>query len=173
MDNERTYSVSEIRERRRATERLVALQQRRLDALAKIDEGTAELEQADREIEALARGETRPEEPAETLTSEPQTIGLRVLTILKDHADTWMPGRGVLGGMEERGWMDDDTEKVMQRLRHCLPRLVASNPHVECNKDGTTYLYRYRSRLDSDLLVPVPHPNGMAYPALQGGQAMA
>lgn len=169
MDSERTYSMSEIREKRRTTEQLLALQQRRLDALAKIDEGTAELEQVEREMEALARGETQPEQADATLHSEPQGIGERALTILKDQADTWLAVRDVLAGMESRRWMDADTEHVMQRLRHCLPRLVRSNEHVQCNKDGTRYFYKYVSRLDSDLLVAVPQANGAPYPALQGG----
>jgi hypothetical protein len=175
--DERTYSMSEIREKRRAAEQLLALQQRQLAALAKIDEGTAELEQVEREMEALAHGETQPEQPDEAVPPEPQAtgerepqaIGERTLKILQDHQGIWRAGRDVLADMEKRGWVDTDTDHAMQRLRHSLSRLARSNDQVECNKNGMTYLYRYVPRVDSDLLVPVPHPNGVAYPALQGG----
>ncbi len=168
MDTERIYSKSEIRERRLALQQRIALQQRQLDALAKMDEAADELEQVEREMEAQARGETQPDRAAETLHPEPRAIGERVLAILMDHADTWLAVRDVLADMEKRKWVDTDTNHAMQRLRHCLPRLVRSNEHVECDQDDTTFRYRYRSRIEGYALTPVSHANGMAHPALQG-----
>jgi hypothetical protein len=170
MDSsDRTYRMAEIREERRVAALLLALQQRRLDALAKMDEASDELEQAERELAALMRGETQPGQPAETVTPEPRTIGERTLKILEDHPDAWLTVRDVLTGMDERGWLDTDPKHAMQRLRHCLPRLVRANEHVECDQDDMTHRYRARSRMDGYALVAVPHANGAAYPALQGG----
>lgn len=73
--DERTYGKTEIRGRRLALEQQVALQQRELEVLAKIDDAYAELERIEREKEARSRGETRLDpqsaEP-EAVSSEPQ-----------------------------------------------------------------------------------------------------
>jgi hypothetical protein len=72
--DERTFSKSAIRERRLALQRQLALQQRQLEALAKLDDAADELERVEREIEALSRGETQaePEQPVEAVPGEPQ-----------------------------------------------------------------------------------------------------
>jgi hypothetical protein len=170
MDSERIYSMTEIREERRVAALLLALQQRRLDALAKMDEAADELEQVEREMEALKRGESQPEQPASAETSEPKTIGERVLKVLEDHADTWMTVRDVQLDMAGREWWDADTDTThaMQRLRHCLPRLVRSNDHVEVNQNEMTHLYRARS-VETYAVVAVPNVNGATYPALPKG----
>lgn len=176
--DDRTYSKSEIRERRRELSQLVALQQRQLDALAKMDEAAEELDQVEREMAALARGETGGGQPAEAVSAEPQMTGERALAILRDHAGTWLTVRDVLTDMLKRGWaVDTETERarVMQTLRHSLRRLALHNDHVERNGAGTTFYYRYVVP-DSDVLVavpsavaPVPRANGVALPAYQGG----
>lgn len=169
--DERIYSMSEIRERRRATSQMLALQQRQLDALAKMDEAAAELEQVEREMEALSRGGPQPEQPTEALPQEPKTTGERALKILRDdHPDTWLYVRDVLAGMEERGWVDTDRNVAMQRLRHSLPRLVQSNARVERDETDTGHRYRYVSRTDGYASAAVSRANGAAYPALQGRQ---
>jgi hypothetical protein len=174
MDStERTYSVSEIREQRRVTAQRLALQQRQLDALAKMDEAADELEQVEREMEALDRGETQPEHPAEAVSREPHAIGERSTKILEDHADIWLYPRDILAEMDKRGWMDTDPGHAIQRLRHSLRRLAQNNPQIERDETGTTYRYRYRSRIEGYALIPVEHPNGTARPALQGGRADA
>jgi hypothetical protein len=164
MDSsERTYSKSEIRERRRELSQRLALQQRQLDALAKMDEAADELDQVEREMEALSRGETNTDQLAETVPREPLGIGKRTLMILKDQPDTWLGVREVYAEWAKRGWMDGDEHLVMQRLRHCLPRLVNSNEHVERDDRGVTHLYRYRSHLEGYAPAPVPFTNGTAH----------
>lgn len=49
----RRYTRSEIRERRRTMTQHIALTRRRIAALARMEEGIAELEQAERELEAI------------------------------------------------------------------------------------------------------------------------
>jgi len=172
--DERTYSMSEIREQRRVTTQRLALEQRRLDALAKMDEAAAELEQAERELEALRRGETQAGEPAEAVHGEPEphAIGERSAKILEDHADTWLVPRDILAEMDKRGWVDTDTTHALQRLRHALRRVAISNPNVERDESGATFRYRYvSSRIDGFAVSAVPQGNGAAYPALQRGQS--
>ncbi len=169
--DERSYSKSEIRERRVALQQRLTLQQRQLDALAKMDEAADELEQVEREMEALDRGGAQPEQPAEaTPPDEPHAIGERSQKILMDRAGTWLVPRAILADMEGRGWVDtDDTNKAMQRLRHALRRLADSNPNVERDETGATYRYRWRSDIDGYAPAAVSHANGVAYPALQRG----
>ena len=168
-DDERTYSKSEIREKRRELSQRLALQQRQLDALAKMDEAADELEQVEREMAALARGGTEPEQPADAAPPEPQMRGERAVAIIRDdHPDTWLPARDVLAGMVKRGWSQDD-DHALQSLRHSLRRLAIHNDHVERKADGTRYLYRYVTRSDSDAPVPSAPMNGVAVPAYQGG----
>jgi len=169
-DDERTYSKSEIRERRRELSQRLALQQRQLDALAKMDEAAEELEQVEREMATLARGGTEPEQPADAAPPEPQMTGERAVAIMRDdHPDTWLPARDVLVGMVKRGWSKDkDTDLALQSLRHSLRRLALHNDHVERKTDGTKHFYRYVTSLDSDVPVSV-RVNGAAVPADQGG----
>jgi hypothetical protein len=170
--DDRTYSTSEIREKRREVERWVTLQQRQLAALAKIDEGTLELEQVEREMAALTRGEAEPEQPADVASDEPQMTGERALMILKDdHPDEWRDGRGTLGDFAGHGWIGDrDPEIFLQSLRHSLRRLADNNPHVERKTEkGGKHYYRYNTHLDRDALIPVAAVNGVAHPALRGG----
>jgi hypothetical protein len=169
---ERTYSMTEIREERRVAALLLALQQRRLDALAKIDEGTAELEQADREIEALARGEAEPKQPAVATPpdEDPRTIGERLKKILMDRTGIWLEPRDTLAEMDKHGWVDTDPDKAIQRVRHSLRRLADSNPSIERDNSGATYRYRWRRDIDGHAPVAVSSANGMAYPALPGGR---
>lgn len=180
MEDERTYSKSEIRERRRELSQLLALQQRQLDALAKMDEAADELDQVEREMAALASGGTQPEQSSETEPAEPQMTGERALTIMRDdQPDTWLAARRVLEGMDMRGWVGDkDPVLALQSLRHSLRRLALHNPHVERKTDGSTHYYRYRTSLDSDAQIPVKvngvsasgvAVNGTAHPALHGG----
>ena len=149
------------------------MQQRQLDALAKMDEAADELEQIEREMEALDRGGAQPEQPAEaTSPDEPHAIGERSQKILMDRAGTWLVPRAILADMDGRGWVDtDDTNKAMQRLRHALRRLADSNPSVERDESGTTYRYRWRPDMDGYALTPVAPANGAAYPALQRGRS--
>jgi hypothetical protein len=171
MDTERTYSKSEIRERKLALQRQLDLQQRELDALAKMDEARDALEQVEREKEALARGDAQPEQPAETAHSEPHAIGERSLKILMDHPDTWLIPRGILAEMDKRDWVDTTPELAIQRLRHALRRLAQSNPNVERDETGPTYRYRWRSRMDGYALATVAQITRPAYPVLQRGLA--
>lgn len=170
--DERTYSMSEIREQRRVTSQRLALEQRRLDALAKMDEAASELEQAERELDALRRGETQAEQPAEAVSPEPEprTIGERSAKILKDHAGTWLEPRDILTEMNEHGWVDTDSGKAIQRLRHSLRRLAQSNPQVDRDESGMTYRYKWRSDMDGYAATAVSHANGAPYPALERGQ---
>lgn len=172
MDNDgRTFSTSEIRERRRRLEQQLALQQRQLDALAKMDEAAAELEQAERDMDALSRGDVQPEQPAGAVhpDSEPHAIGERSAKILQERAGTWLIPRDIMAEMDKRGWMDTDPAHAIQRLRHSLRRLAHSNPNVERDESGATYRYRWRAETESYALTVVPYVNGAAYPALQGG----
>lgn len=170
---ERTYSKSEIRERRLALQQQLTLQQRQLDALAKMDDAADELERVELEMAALSRGEAQPEEPEQAVPGEPQTIGPRALTILEEHPNKWLTPRDILAEMEKRGWMDTDPDHAIQRLRHSLRRLAHSNPQVERDENGTTFRYRYVSRVDVTVYrVPqtpatVSHANRPAYAALQ------
>jgi hypothetical protein len=177
--DERTYSKSEIRERRRELEQLVALQQRQLDALAKMDEAADELDQVEREMADLASGGTQPEQSSDTEPPEPQMTGERAVTIMReDYPDTWLAARRVLEGMDVRGWVaGKDPALVLQSLRHSLRRLALHNPNVERKTKGSTHYYRYRTSLDGDALTPVKANavsasavavNGTARPALQG-----
>ena len=168
---DRTYSMSEIREKRRAEAQWLALHQRKLDALAKIDEGTAELEQVEREMEALARGEAEPKQPAVTAPpdEDPRTIGERLKKILMERTDAWLEPRDFLAEMDERGWVDTDPDKAIQRVRHSLRRLADGNPGVERDNSGATYRYRWRRDMDGHAPVAVSPANGIAYAALPRG----
>jgi hypothetical protein len=176
MDNDgRTFSTSEIRERRRRLEQQVALQQRQLEALAKMDEAAAELEQAERDMEALSHGGSPPQQPADGtvhLDPEPQATGERSVKILKDQAGTWFEPREIMAEMDRRGWLNTDPHLAIGRLRHSLRRLADNNPRVERDQSGATYRYRWRTDTEDRALTPVPHANGTAYPALQGGGAV-
>lgn len=169
---ERTYSKSEIREKRRAMEQRLALEQRQLEALVKMDEAADEFEQAERELEALDREGTKPEQPAETTPPdpEPRAIGERSKTILMDRANIWLEPRDILADMDKRKWVDTDHAHAIQRLRHALRRLAQSDPNVERDESGSTYRYRYVERMDGYAPTAVSNANGAQYPALQGGR---
>ena len=171
--DDRTYSTSEIRERRRELSQLVALQQRQLAAFAKMDEAAEELAQVEREIAALERGEAEPpEQPADITPDEPQMTGERAVVILRDdHPDEWCDGRSVLDGFGRHGWIGDrNPDLLIQSLRHSLRRLADNHPHIERKTVNAKHLYRYVTQLDSDALIPVAHINGAAHPAPSGGQ---
>lgn len=149
-DDERTFSKSEIRERRREVSQLLALRQRQLDALAKMADAADELEQVEREIAALTAGERRLGQPAEIVSREPVTTGQRALTVLKNHPDAWLAVRDVLAGMIERGWVaperPEDTDLALQTLRHSLRRLALRHDDVERDESGPAFTYRYHRR---------------------------
>jgi len=168
MDNdERTYSKSEIRERRREVSQLLALQQRQLDALAKMDEAADELEEVEREIAALTRREARAEQSGPAVPPEPATTGERGLTILQAQPDIWLTTRQVLAEMAMRGWAAED-DHARQALRASLRRLARRNDQVERDDDGMTHSYRWVSRQDGQQVqAPAAHLNG--HPAHQGG----
>ena len=170
MDSdERTYSKSEIREKRRALSQMLALQQRQLDALAKMDDAADELDQVEREMAALARGGTQPDQSSEAATPEPQMTGERALTIMRDdHPDTRLAARDIMADMVKRGWAED-TDLALQSLRHSLRRLALRNEHVERDDSGVTHYFIYRTRLDSDAQIPVKVNGVSAHRALQGG----
>lgn len=171
MDSERTYSMSEIREQRRVTAQRLALEQRRLDALAKMDDAAAELEQAERELDALRRGETQAGEPAQAVPFEPEphAIGERSVKIIKDGAGAWLEPRDIFAEMDRRGWVDASEAAVLQRLRHSLRRLADNNPNVERDESRTTFRYRWRSDMEGYAPTAVSRANGTAYPALPRG----
>jgi hypothetical protein len=173
MDNdERTFRTSEIREQRRRLEQRLALQQRELDALAKMDEAAAELEQVEREMEALSRGDAEPQQPAEAVhtDSEPNATGERSAKILKDKAGTWLVPREIMAEMDKRGWVDGPPDLVIGRLRHSLRRLADNHPNIERDESDTTYRYRWRADTEDDSAPAlVPYANGVAYPVPQGG----
>jgi hypothetical protein len=148
MEDERTYSKSEIRERRREAEQWLPLQQRQLAALAKLDEAYDELDQVEREMAALARGGTQPEQPAETAPSDPRMTGERALRILEDRAGSRLAPKDVVDDWMKRGWSVDTSEerkRVLAVLRHSLRRLARNNEHVERDETGTTFYYWYVS----------------------------
>jgi hypothetical protein len=153
MEDERTYSKSEIRERRRELSQLVALQQRQLAALAKMDEAADELDQVEREMAALASGGTQSEQPADAVPAEPEMTGERAVAVMRDdHPNVWCDARGIIGDFTARGWIGDkDPDLVLQSLRHSLRRLALHNPHVERRIEGSKHYYRY-----------VTHSNGEA-----------
>ena len=172
--DERTYSKTEIREKRRAMEQRLALEQRQLEALIKMDEAADALEQAERELKALDSGSLQPERATtEAVQPDPdlRAIGERSAKILEDHAGNWLVPREILAEMDERGWIEtDDINKAMQRLRHALKRL-ADNERIERDESGVTNRYRWRPSLDSYAPVAVSHANGPVHPALYGGRA--
>lgn len=170
MDDERTYTKSEIRERRRVAAQWIALQQRQLDALAKLDEAADELDQVEREMADFAAGGA-DHEPASDV-AEPQMTGERALLIMREaHPEMWLSARDIMTDMVRRGW-SEDTDLALSSLRHSLRRLALRNEHVERKINGPKHFYRYTTR--SDALIPVTRVsglavNGKAYPALQGG----
>jgi hypothetical protein len=197
MDGEvGTYSKSRIREQRRDAEEWTALHQRRLAALAKIDEGHEELEQVEREMEARAREGTspeqpveaerleqaemaagtrenaEPEQPAEAVTEEPKSISERAKYILMERPGTRYSPRQIADKMYANGWVDADVniEVTLQRLRHSLVRLAARDPDIERDESAITHYYWYVSRPDSDASVPVARINGVSHQAVQGGR---
>jgi hypothetical protein len=196
MDSdERTFRTSEIREQRRRLERRVALQQRQLEALAKLDEAAAELEQverdlqqAERDMEAPPREDAQPRQPAEVVhpdaqprqpaevvhpDAEPSATGERSAKILKDQAGTWLAPRAIMAEMEKRGWVDGPSDLVIGRLRHSLRRLADNHPSIERDESNTTYRYRWRPDAEDDrALALVPDANGAAYPVPSGGDQM-
>jgi len=170
--SERTYSKSEIRERRLALQQQITLEQRQLDALAKMDDAADELERVEREIAALTSGEAQPEETEQADPGAPQTIGARVLAILEEQAGTWLTPREVLAEMDKRGWTETDPAHAIGRLRHSVRRLAQSNAHVERDETSTTYRYRYVVRVEAPAPAVVLQPslyttpgNGYAVPA--------
>lgn len=173
MDNdERTFRTSEIREQRRLLEQRLALQQRQLEALAKMDEAAAELEQVERDMEALSRGDAGPQQPAEAVQPDPEpyATGERSVKILKDQAGRWLAPREIMAEMERRGWADGPPDLIIGRLRHSLRRLGDKHPNIERDETGQTYHYRWRPDTeDGPASALVPYANGAAYRAPQGG----
>ncbi len=171
MDDERMFSKTEIREKRRELSQLVALQQRQLAALAKMDEAADELDQVEREMDALTRTGNQPELPAD---ADPLMTGLRALKILEDRAGIPHNVQSILDEWMKRGWSPDTEHErvlVLGRLRHSLARLTKSNQHVQRDMTENTYYYTYVESLDSDALIPIVKINGAAHPALQGGRS--
>ena len=172
MDTDSMREIrSEIRAQRRQAEMRLPLEQRRLAALAKLDEAHEELELVKRELEALDCETTSPEQPAEddpleppglvdgeetsvehpaevASAEEPNAIGERTLTILKESAGTWLAPRPVLAELYAHNWMDADQYHAIMRVRHTLRRLAISNPHVERDESGPTKRYRYVTPTD-------------------------
>jgi hypothetical protein len=161
-------------------EQRLALQQRHLAALGKMAEATEELEQVERELESLDRGLTPPPQPEPQQLDEPQegasfagtvslaslSIGERCKLILRDHAGSWLVPREILAEMDERGWVNAESEIVLQRLRHSLRRIAVNNTEFERDETGTVYRYRYVDRAEDEAShPPVPHTNGTGYPS--------
>lgn len=170
MGDERVYSKTDIRERRRELSQLVALQQRQLAALAKMDEAADELDLVEREMAELASGGAGPE-PAETAPAEPEMTGERAVAILRDdHPNAWCDGRGILERFQIRGWVGDkDPEHVLQSLRHSLRRLALHHPHIERRTEkGGRHYYRYVTN-PAGAPVPTVKINGAAVPAYLRG----
>ncbi len=201
MDGEvGTYSTSSIREQRRYEEKRIALQERRLAvrhrrlaALAKIDEGheeleqaeheNEELEQAERELEALGREGTSSEQPveaegleqlAEAVTEEPKTISERSKYIMKEQPGIKLSPRDFAVKFYANGWVEAGTsmDVILQRLRHSLRRLADRDPHIERDESGITHYFWYVSHPDGDAPVPAVQVNGASHTALQGGRTM-
>jgi hypothetical protein len=184
MDNaERTYSKSEIRERRRKLEQTLALQQRQLAALAKMDEAADELDQVERELaeladeEPLTAGQPAPDLPSDDLSPyDPGTTGGRSEAILKSRPLTWLNVREVLSESAGRGWTSGD-ELARMSYRAALRRLAHNNDHIERDESGITHLYRWVPGQDDEqaalTLAPVMHANGSGYAqaAAQGGES--
>jgi hypothetical protein len=167
MTDERVFSKTDIRERRRELSQLVALQQRQLAALAKMDEAADELDQVEREMAELASGGTTPEQGAEPAPAEPEMTGDRAVAILRDdHPNAWCDGRGILEGFARHDWIGDrDPEHVLQSLRHSLRRLAISHPHIERRTEkGGRHYYRYVIK-SASVPVPTVKINGAAVPA--------
>jgi len=174
MDSdERTYGKTDfrdqIREQRRTASLWVTLRQQELDALAKIDEGAGELEQVQRAMAALARGESVAESPTAVISLDPQMTGGRALKILESHHGARLAVRNVVDDWMKLGYSEDTEEerkRVTAILRHSLARLAAKNDHVKRDERGPTFYYWYVA--DTDDSAPVAKANGTAQPALQG-----
>jgi hypothetical protein len=171
MEDERVYSKTDIRERRRELSQLVALQQRQLAALAKMDEAADELDQVEREMADLASRGADPEQPAETAPAEPEMPGERAVVILRDdHPNAWCDGRGILEGFERHDWVGDrDPELLLQSLRHSLRRLALHHPNIERRTEkGGRHYYRYVTK-PARAEAPSVNINGTAVPAYMRG----
>ncbi len=171
MEDERVYSKSDIRERRRELSQLVELQQRQLAALAKMDEAAEELDQVEREMAALTSRSAEPEQPEEVGPAEPEMTGERAVAILRDdHPNAWCDGRGILEGFAMHGWVGHrDPELVLQSLRHSLRRLAESHPYIERRTEkGGRHYYRYVTKPSP--MVPTLKINGAAVPAYMQGR---
>jgi hypothetical protein len=179
--DERTFRTSEIREQRRQLERRLALQQRQLEALAKLDEAAAELEQVEQDLEQVEQGVkappyevAQPQQVAEAAhpDAEPNATGERSAKILKDQAGTWLAPRAIMAEMGKRGWMDGPPDLVIGRLRHSLRRLAENHPSIERDESSTTYRYRWNPNAKNDSpLALVPDADSETYPVpLRGDQ---
>jgi hypothetical protein len=171
MEEDRVYSKTQIRARHRELEQLVALQQRQLAALAKMDEAAEELDLVEREMAALERRGAEPEQAADAVSAEPEMTGERAVAVMRDdHPGLWLGARSLLGDFTRRGWIGGkDPELVLQSLRHSLRRLALHNPNVERKTEGGTHYYRYVTNSDARVPVPSVKINGTPVPALLGG----
>jgi hypothetical protein len=136
--SERIYTRNEIRARLRVAEQLLALEQRKLSALVKMEKAAAEIEYVERAMEALDRGEGLPEPDTRLAlaTRGPGTAAAPALAVLMGRPGDWLSMRDILAGT---GRADP------QSLRHALRRLTERDSRVQRRRSGQMFLYRYVS----------------------------
>jgi hypothetical protein len=141
-NDDRTFTVSEMRELLAKAECELALQQSRVDGLRMMVAGAEKAGLADRE--GSPDRELEPalfaEPPA---LQDPGSTGRRATVILQsDKSRKWTP-RDVWEQMVERGWAED-TKDARTAVRVAMKRLHEREPeHVTRTEDGLTHAYQW------------------------------
>lgn len=143
--DDRTFSISQIRQALGEDERRLAALQRRVDAHRKMAEAAEELELAERELspdgarEVVEEAPPRDEQPS---GPEPRQTGKRTLMILQsDPSRGWNP-RQMWEEHVERGWAES-TKDAHVAIRVAMRRLEQRDPHVSRTAEGMTFTYRW------------------------------
>lgn len=163
--DDRSFTISEIRERLARAECELSLQQRRVDALRKMAEAADELELAEREMSPDSAAEAAPR--LERSPPDPGKTGARSLVIVQsDTSRDWTP-RQVWAQAVEWGWAES-TKDARSAYRVALNRLAEREEQLTRTQAGLTFAYRWVAA-DPDLFAhgsnghaPAPELEGLS-----------
>ncbi len=137
--DDRTFSISQIREARDEAERQLATLQRRLEALRKMSDAADELELAEHEMSSSGAAEAHDEQD---VSSQPRKTGDRALLILQASPGQWWTPRQMHEEMVSRGWAEQ-TKDARAAIRVALGRLAQRDEQVDRKEDPPTHAYRW------------------------------
>jgi len=141
VNQDTTFSVSEIRSQRDETERQLALLKRRMDALQRMTDAAEELAALDAENELGPTEAPHSSTPGQA--SEPKSTGARALCILQAHQNEERLVRMVWDEMVGRGWAQNSKDG-RAAVRVALLRLSNRHPEVTRVARGDTHAYMWK-----------------------------